>query len=380
MVRRLLLISGVGGGQIVTNPLDPDNPNQPPPPSTTPGLGTGGLITIGGSGGSSSPAYRDINNDPVPNFFPPSGNDITPISEPGGTPLAWQFTRQFPINGGTRIQSWIVGFYPATMSFDVAESELDPLPGLPLARIWEDTFYDSGGTFGSLDNGGLVGFPLTIYAEHRGELFSAQDNTGNVVKSTDGGDTWNPIANQPSLTLEDGYQMVSTYGTLVVSGYDQAHFTRDKGVTWTAINVDSDGEDFIKIAVGDNDHWALMTSSFLFVSTDDAATWTRYTLSDLGTINGTFSNIAWSSDILVLIGDDLNVYRLTGTTWSSGIDVSNSNPDIDQNVAPQHSVFLGALDEMLLVPVTDSQYGSPSPYGLRSADRGVTWKGVDLLS
>jgi|GEM_PF-7122050 len=372
-----------GAGNIVTNPLDPDDPNQPPPPTTapTPGLGGGGVIVGGGSGGSTNPypgQFVDSNGNPISDPNPIMGNESGELQDVPDNRIAWQFTSQFAINGGTRIRSWVVGPYAATLTMDRAETEISNMPGLPLAEIWLETYTQTEANGGfTLENGGLISFPYTQYASHRGALYGVDDATGQLMVSSDNAATWSAVANQPPSLDTTGVRIAGTYGTLTVFGGDTVYQTRDQGATWTTTVINADAYSPLDLAPGETGSWAAATTDTVSISTDDGVSWITYTTADLPGFSGfSFNGVAWAGQTLIALNASLQVFRFSGGIWQAPVDVSASSGTIISNSNYDYVAMLGAEEEVLIVGVGDQQFNSPTRYAMRSSDAGVSWQEV----
>jgi len=261
---------------------------------------------------------------------------------------------------------------------DRAETEISNMPGLPLAEIWLETYTQTEANGGfTLENGGLISFPYTQYASHRGALYGVDDATGQLMVSSDNAATWSAVANQPPSLDTTGVRIAGTYGTLTVFGGDTVYQTRDQGATWTTTVINADAYSPLDLAPGETGSWAAATTDTVSISTDDGVSWITYTTADLPGFSGfSFNGVAWAGQTLIALNASLQVFRFSGGIWQAPVDVSASSGTIISNSNYDYVAMLGAEEEVLIVGVGDQQFNSPTRYAMRSSDAGVSWQEV----
>ncbi len=217
--------------------------------------------------------------------------------------------------------------------------------GLTQAQDWE--WIETGHNFILTD----VQFPLgQSQIGYAVGMNSTYNGDGIVLKTTDGGDTWDQLTNNgiPGLEgscfldLETGY--AAGWGGYMIK-------TTDGGDTWSELTVASGIFYLTDVEFWDEDHGLTSTQGAMYVTDDGGESWT------LATGASTSANmIAYASQNIVLgVGGERAIWRSTngGSSWT----------EVHSSGNPNH-ILLGV-------------YFYDANYGMATGDPGLVLKTYD---
>lgn len=156
----------------------------------------------------------------------------------------------------------------------------------------------------------------------------AVGNYGKIVRTTDGGETWNVV---PFVGKSNIYSVYFTSNMVgwIASNSDNFYKTNDGGLTWSKANLNfsTNYYGFYNLQFTDSNHgWMVGNSTKILRTTDGGATWNE---SDLATsvrsIFFTSNSIGWA------VGYNGDVRKTTdgGATWSSvSLGTTNSFSEV----------------------------------------------------
>ena len=160
----------------------------------------------------------------------------------------------------------------------------------------------------------------------------ATGENGTIIKTTDGGATWSDVSS--SETAEDlyGIDMFDSSTGLIAEGVGGVLLTDDGGRSWSWVEARSSVRLYDVHAISEAIFWAVGNSGSILVSADAGATWTN-----VGTSGDIYRSIMFIDEDEGWIGGHGSVPVLLhttdgGVTWNdetpSGIDSSDHIKDV----------------------------------------------------
>jgi hypothetical protein len=221
--------------------------------------------------------------------------------------------------------------------------------------------------------------------------------------STDGGQTWNPFASNPTGVVNGGGSVaVSADGSTILwisaDGGSQVSYSNDNGTTWTAATgapTQSAGNPQILLYADRNtplDFYLLNPQNGqVSASTDGGHTFIAAQNAVQGAISLAVSPAA-TGDIWAATSTGLQESLDGGTTFTavnpvtspsvvgevtSAIAIGFGAPDSALQITYPAIYLSGAVEEMETNPTTQQPYTTAEPGVYRSVDQGATWQMIN---
>ncbi|MPR34332.1 hypothetical protein GBK04_13440 [Cytophagaceae bacterium SJW1-29] len=157
----------------------------------------------------------------------------------------------------------------------------------------------------------------------------AVGNKGKIVRTTDGGDTWNVVSFAGKDDLKSVYFTSSTVGWVAGSFSSTIWKTTDAGLTWSDVNLGGLYPVNDLFFTDPNNGWLLSANGAVVRTNDGGLTWTPYT-----TGTGTGQRVHFTSYLVGwMVGYNGGLAKTTdgGVNWtqiSSGIGTNSSWSDV----------------------------------------------------
>jgi photosystem II stability/assembly factor-like uncharacterized protein len=180
---------------------------------------------------------------------------------------------------------------------------------------------------------------------------------GGILKSTDGGRHWQPLA-----VREDAMSMsAATDGSVVIAGHLVFQASPDGGATWAPIEADLPSLDihsFARSPTQPSLMWAYLAEGGVYASRDGGRQWTRVYDGHVGNLTAIRAN---DEDVLLGVESVLGIVRSDdgGASWA---------PMGEPPVAPVTSLTATVDGRVILIGGVDGLY--------RSDDAGTSWRQI----
>lgn len=279
------------------------------------------------------------------------------------------------------------------------------------------------GACGAFQDAGAIGYAVGDAAA------GSPSNTADVLKSTNGGETWAACAADPFAGAEnisavvlfrigrDTLRVVVARGTTDAGNPAEVAYSDDGGATWTAANVGSTNGQYAArgaalFALDQYNVWLASTSGYIYKSENGGATWTAKETGVLTT--GNYNAIHFASEQVGFAGAAADVIVKTtngGDTWEAVTATGNGGDILTVFALDQYRVWVGTDDGEIFYTVdggttwsertvagittgtiTDIQfandligflvYNTAGPVGrvYRTINGGYTWQALDLVT
>ena len=174
---------------------------------------------------------------------------------------------------------------------------------------------DGGANFTATTVVGMTSAPTWYEIEFvDANLGYAVGQTGTMVKSTDGGLTWNSLVSPFGTTIIYSMKVLDANTIVAVGGSGKGYKSTDGGATWTALSLGT-GSLYQVSFLDKNIGMVVGSSGAVYKTTDGGTTWTALVSGSTATLYaGKFQdkNIAWFGGS----GGDIRFTTDGGATWN----------------------------------------------------------------
>lgn len=293
---------------------------------------------------------------------------LTPGGSFAGTPTTWGGEFFVPVRFNSELEVQITDRQIQSVQFTLIEKRI------PLINVFSGDVGGGGAGIVFTDVTEMDTGQYQVLTSGEGVLL-ATDSSGNLVSSTDDGDSWT-IVLDPGTSNAQFYCLSYGNGIFVAGGKDlttnnSVIYTSADGTSWAAATVANIGQ-INGIAYGASNHWIATSTEFsggpnLVVSSNNGSTWTSVTAGTVGQFAG--NPIYYSGGTFCAI-DSSNGNVLTstdnGATWLS---TAFTQADWAMTTNPPAWIFDGAT---FVAGGTDSSSGFLPAAVLASTAVGLT--------